>query len=60
MNDIDDELTRQELIKLGDEWAAAMVANDADEIGRHMADEWIIVSERGISDKEHFLGFVRS
>ncbi len=59
-NDADESATRRELIELGDEWAAAMVANDAEEIGRHMADEWVIVSERGISSKEHFLGFVRS
>ena len=37
-----------------------MVANDADRIGSFMGDEWVIVSERGISGKEHFLQFVRS
>lgn len=36
-----------------------MVANDADRIGSFMADEWVMVSERGIAAKEHFLGFVR-
>ena len=50
----------QELLKLGEDWAAAMVANDADRIGSYMADEWVIVSERGISTKEDFLAFVRS
>ena len=49
-----------ELIKLGEDWAAEMVANDANRIGSYMADDWVIVSERGISTKEDFLAFVRS
>ena len=56
----DKEAVEQELLKLGADWAEAMVANDADRIGAFMADEWVIVSERGIATKEHFLGFVRS
>ena len=50
----------EELLKLGEDWAAAMVANDAERIGSFMADEWVIVSERGISTKGDFLSFVRS
>lgn len=50
----------QELLKLGEDWAAAMVTNDADRIGSFMADDWVIVSERGIAAKEDFLAFVRS
>lgn len=50
----------QELLKLGEDWAAAMVTNDADRIGSLMADDWVIVSERGIAAKEDFLAFVRS
>lgn len=57
---MENEQVRQELLKLGSEWAEAMVSNDAGRIGRFMADEWVIVSERGISGKEHFLEFVRS
>ena len=52
--------TEQTLFALGKDWAAAMVANDADRIGSYMADDWVIVSERGISTKEDFLAFVRS
>jgi uncharacterized protein (TIGR02246 family) len=52
--------TEQELLKLGEDWAAAMIANDAERIGSFMADEWVMVSERGISTKDHFLEFVRS
>lgn len=54
-NNIEDEIMR-----VGEAWAEAMVENDADRIGSFMADEWVMVSERGISTKEHFLGFVRS
>src|SRR5687768_153444 len=50
----------QELIDLGSRWAAAMVSNDAGRIGSFMADDWVIVSERGISSKDHFLAFVES
>lgn len=49
-----------ELLKTGADWAEAMIANDADRIGSFMADEWVMVSERGISSKEHFLSFVHS
>lgn len=55
----DDAIT-QELISFGNEWAKAMVANDAASIGSFMADDWVIVSERGISTKEQFLSFVES
>ncbi len=54
------DVLQQELLKVGDEWAQAMVANDAERIGSFMADEWVIVSDRGISEKEQFLQFVRT
>jgi ketosteroid isomerase-like protein len=50
----------QEILKMSSAWAEAMLANDADAIGSFMADEWVMVSERGLSTKEHFLSFVRS
>jgi len=49
-----------ELIRLGAEWAEAIVSNDAVRIGSFMDDEWVIVSERGISTKQQFLSFVES
>ncbi len=55
-----EEKIKEELLRVGSDWAEAMVANDADRIGSYMDDDWVIVSERGISTKEHFLGFVRS
>jgi ketosteroid isomerase-like protein len=49
-----------ELLSVASEWAEAMISNDADRIGSFMADDWVIVSERGVSTKEHFLSFVES
>jgi Ketosteroid isomerase homolog len=57
---INEESTEEELMKLGSAWAEAMVANDAEAIGSFMHDDWVIVSERGISTKEQFLSFVES
>ncbi|MEW9513904.1 nuclear transport factor 2 family protein [Streptomyces bacillaris] len=48
------------LASVVDAWAAAIVANDADRIAAYMADEWVIVSESGITDRDTFLAFVAS
>ena len=50
----------QEIFDVSERWGEAIVANDADAIGSFMADDWVMVSERGVSAKEHFLSFVRS
>jgi ketosteroid isomerase-like protein len=50
----------QELLRVASDWAVAMVSNDATRIGSFMADDWVIVSERGVSTKEHFLSFVET
>lgn len=50
----------QEILNISEAWSRSIVANDADAIGRFMADDWIMISERGIATKEHFLSFVRS
>lgn len=49
-----------EIIATSEAWSKAIVANDADAIAQFMSDHWIMVSERGVSTKEHFLSFVRS
>ena len=50
-----------DLILVANEWDQAMVRNDADAIGRYMADDWIIVGADGsMSDKATFLGLVKS
>jgi ketosteroid isomerase-like protein len=50
----------QEVLIVAQDWADAMVANDADRIASYMAEEWAIVSERGVSEREQLLGFIRS
>ena len=53
--------TEEELIALSNEWDLAMVRNDADAIGRYMADDWTIVGPEGsMIDKATFLGLVKS
>ncbi|MFE1595007.1 nuclear transport factor 2 family protein [Nocardia sp. NPDC058705] len=49
-----------QLLAVLDEWQVAIVANDADRIGSFMAEEWVMVSENGITTAEQFLAFVRS
>ncbi len=49
-----------EIVAVADDWARAIAGNDADRIAGVMADEWVIVSESGVSTKEDFLSVVRS
>jgi ketosteroid isomerase-like protein len=52
---------REELIKVAHDWDRAMLANDADAIGRFMADDWSIVGPDGRGwEKAPFLDLVRS
>ncbi|MEV8595969.1 nuclear transport factor 2 family protein [Streptomyces sp. NPDC052012] len=48
------------LLAQAKDWAAAIVADDAGRIARFMADDWVIVSESGITSKEQFLSLVAS
>jgi ketosteroid isomerase-like protein len=49
------------LIRLAHEWDRAMVENDAEAIGRFMADDWTIIGSDGnVGDKPTFLAMVRS
>lgn len=50
-----------ELIACMEAWDRAMVANDADAIGRYMTDDWAIIGPDGsVGGKERFLELVRS
>ena len=60
MGNSNKEIVSKELLELSSGWAEAMVSNDTERIGSFMADDWVIVSDRGISEKERFLGFVAS
>ena len=56
-----DEKIREELIGVATEWDRAMVGNDAEEIGRYMADDWTIIGADGsVCEKATFLGLVKS
>lgn len=51
----------EEVIRLVHDWDRAMVGNDADAIGRYMADDWIIIGSDGkVIDKATFLALVES
>jgi ketosteroid isomerase-like protein len=51
----------RELIRVSHDWDRAMVTNDADAIGRYMADDWTIIgTDGGMCDKATFLGLVKS
>lgn len=58
--DAQDLAVRARLVALVEEWSAAIVSNDVPRIDSFMADEWVIVSESGITDRDAFLGYVAS
>ena len=56
-----DEQIAKELKQLGRQWDEAIANNDALEIGRFMAPDWVIVgTEGGITPKPNFLDFIKS
>ena len=55
------EDAKEELMQLSQEWDRAMIGNDAEEIGRFMADGWVIVGSDGkVISKAAFLALVKS
>jgi ketosteroid isomerase-like protein len=55
------DTARGELLHAVEAWDRAMVENDADAIGRYMADDWAIVGPDGsVGSKARFLDLVRS
>ena len=51
----------EELNTLEKEWALAFVRNDAEAIGRYMADDWMVISPDGnVIDKATFVGLIKS
>ena len=51
---------RKEIEQVSADWEAAMIANDAEAMGRFMAEEWVIVGDTGTTTKEQFLAVVAS
>ncbi|WP_103532232.1 nuclear transport factor 2 family protein [Streptomyces sp. SM11] len=58
--DVQDPAVQAWLAALVEQWSAAIVSNDVTRMAAFMADEWAIVSESGISDRDTFLGCVES
>ena len=53
--------TRGELLKWEKDFAEAVVTNDADAIGKFLADDWVIIDPNGeIVDRARFLGVIKS
>lgn len=50
----------EEIVRLSDAWSKAIVENDARAIEKFIADDWVIVSKTGISEKHRFLELVAS
>ena len=51
----------EELLKLEEQFAEAIVKNDSEAIERLVADEWIIINaDGGIIDRERFLEVIKS
>ncbi|MFI6999648.1 nuclear transport factor 2 family protein [Nocardia sp. NPDC050175] len=55
-----DHTIEDRLVALLDEWMAAIVTNDAARIAAYMTDDWIMVSENGITPAARFLALVKS
>jgi uncharacterized protein (TIGR02246 family) len=55
-----DKRSRAELLNAEQEWADAIVSNDSERIARFMADDWVMVSDTGISPRQQFLAAVES
>ncbi|MFF0737149.1 nuclear transport factor 2 family protein [Streptomyces chartreusis] len=60
MSDDGNAAIRDVLAARADDWAAAMVSDDPARIADFMADDWVIVSESGISTRAQFLSYVES
>lgn len=50
----------EELLTVARTWAKAIVANDAARIAAFVTEDWVMVSETGISPGEHFLALIAS
>jgi len=51
---------QQEILDFAEQWAKAIVSNNAAAIGSFMADDWVIVGENGMTKKSDFLAWIES
>ena len=55
------DTTQEEVLRLEKEFSEAIVKNDAEAVGRFLADDWIIIDpDGGIIDKATFLDVIKS
>ena len=53
--------TERELLNWEKDFAKAVVSNDADAIGKFLADDWVIIDpDGGFIDRARFLGVIKS
>jgi ketosteroid isomerase-like protein len=57
---VDSPAPEEELLALAAAWARAIVANDAAQIAAFVTDDWVLVSETGISPGQEFLALVEA
>jgi uncharacterized protein (TIGR02246 family) len=57
---VDSPAPEEELLALAAAWARAIVANDAARIAAFVTDDWVLVSDSGISPGQEFLALVES
>lgn len=53
-------MSEAELRAVAQDWAAAIVSDDAERIAAFMADDWVIVSQSGVTPRDEFLALVAS
>src|SRR5688572_9891019 len=54
------EAEKMEVLEFSERWAEAIISNDVEEIGKFMADDWVIVGENGATGKRDFLSWISS
>jgi ketosteroid isomerase-like protein len=54
------DAVEREILDFAEQWAKALVSNDAEAIGGFMSEDWVIVGENGTTDKPEFLSWVAS
>jgi ketosteroid isomerase-like protein len=57
---MDSSAREEEVLAIATAWADAIVANDAARIAAFVTDDWVLVSETGISPGHEFLALVES
>jgi uncharacterized protein (TIGR02246 family) len=55
-----DRAVRAEIAAIEDDWARAILSNDAALIAGFMTDDWVIVSDAGVTSGDRFLSVILS